>query len=123
MRIFEINVGRADHINPGAIVRLVCDNAGIQSRQIGHITLGEETSFFQVEETVADAVRQKVRGAELDGQPVDIRDAATMPARGSSSPRPKKPYGGGYFSGGRDGGHFGGGRPPYRKYDHRNDRR
>ncbi len=122
MCIFEINVGRADHINPGAIVRLVCDNAGIQSRQIGHITLGEETSFFQVDAAAADAVREKVRGADLDGQPVDIRDADTMPARGSSSPHPKKPYGGGHY-GGRDGGHFGGGRPPYRKYDRRYDRR
>ncbi|MBQ6246024.1 MAG: hypothetical protein IJK04_04105, partial [Kiritimatiellae bacterium] len=60
---------------------------------------------------------------DLDGQPVDIRDADTMPARGSSSPRPGKPYGGGHFNGGRGGGHFGGGRPPYRKYDRRPDRR
>ena len=121
MSIFEINVGRADHINPGAIVRLVCDNAGIESRQIGHITLGEETSFFQVEASAADAVRQKVRGADLDGQPVDIRDADTMPARGSSGPgpRPKKRFGGhggGGYGGYRDNR---GGRPPYRKYDRR----
>ena len=125
MRIFEINVGRADHINPGAIVRLVCDNTGIQSRQIGHITLGEETSFFQVDENVAGLVRDKVPGADLDGQPVDLREAETMPARGDRPPRPKN--GGprrfdGHFGGGRPGGHYGGGRPPYRKYDRRYDR-
>ncbi|MBQ6923740.1 MAG: DEAD/DEAH box helicase [Kiritimatiellae bacterium] len=120
MSIFEINVGRADHINPGAIVRLVCDNAGIESRQIGHITLGEETSFFQVESSAADAVREKVRGADLDGQPVDIRDADTMPARGSSGPRPKKHFGGrGGYGGYRDNRDNRGGRPPYRKYDRR----
>ena len=120
MSIFEINVGRADHINPGAIVRLVCDNAGIESRQIGHITLGEETSFFQVESSAADAVREKVRGADLDGQPVDIRDADTMPARGSAGPRPKKHFGGrGGYGGYRDNRDNRGGRPPYRKYDRR----
>ena len=114
MRIFEINVGRADHINPGAIVRLVCDNAGVQSRQIGNITLGEETSFFQVEESVADKVREKVRGADLDGEPVDIRDADSMPERESRPPRPKKRFGGGYREG--RGGYRDnrGGRPPHR---------
>lgn len=96
MHIFEINVGRVDRINPGAIVRLVCDSAGIASRQIGHITLGEETSFFQVEEGIADTVREKVKGADLDGQPVDIRDADAMPEREERPRQGGKRYGGGY---------------------------
>lgn len=117
--VFEINVGRADGVNPGAIVRLVCENANIDSSRIGRVALGQETSFFEVDESCAGAVRGKVRGAMLDGAPVDIRDADAMPPRQEGGFKPKggayrgKPRQGGYRSRRDDG--DGGYRRDYRK--------
>ena len=103
MHTFEINVGFVDNIRAGAIVRLVCEYGNISSKQIGHITLGHETSFFDVEETVAEEVREGMKDAELDGAPVEIRDGVAPPPRENRGPR---------------GGHRGYGRPQGgRRYD------
>ena len=72
---FFINVGRLDKINEGAIVRLVCDHAGIRSRQIGRIELKREFSFFEVARAAADKVRRSLKDVPFDGRRVQVRDA------------------------------------------------
>lgn len=71
---FFINVGRLDKINPGAIIRLVCDQSGIRSNMIGQIDLKREFSFFEVERQAADRVRRFVKNARLDGRAVKVRE-------------------------------------------------
>ena len=70
---FFINVGRLDKINAGAIVRLICDHAGIRSNKIGQIDLKREFSFFEVEQRVADKVSQSIQNARLDGRAVKVQ--------------------------------------------------
>jgi ATP-dependent RNA helicase DeaD len=72
---FFINVGRLDNINEGAIVRLVCDHAGIRSRQIGRIELKREFSFFEVARPAADKVRRSLKDVPFDGRRAQVRDA------------------------------------------------
>ncbi len=72
---FFISVGRIDHLNEGAIVRLVCDQANIPSRMIGDIDMKREFSFFEVDRRVVDKVRRSLKGAILDGRPVQVREA------------------------------------------------
>ena len=74
-RRFFINVGRLDKINEGAIVRLVCDQSGIRSHQIGRIELKREFSFFEVARGAADKVRRSLKDVQLDGRRVQVRDA------------------------------------------------
>ncbi len=75
MHTFEMNIGRADGINEGAIVRLVCENGGIQSRQIGSIRMNSTNTFFDVAADTAAQIRDGLRDAQLDGNAVKIRDA------------------------------------------------
>ncbi len=70
---FFISVGRLDKINEGAIVRLVCDQAGIRSSMIGGIELNREFSFFEVEKSSAKKVRKGFNNAKLDGRSVQIQ--------------------------------------------------
>ncbi len=70
---FFINVGRMDKINEGAIIRLICTQAGIRSGMIGRIDLNREFSFFEVEKSAAGIVRKSVSNAKLDGRLVEIR--------------------------------------------------
>ncbi|MDD5705413.1 MAG: DEAD/DEAH box helicase [Kiritimatiellae bacterium] len=103
MHAFEINAGRADGINEGAIVRLVCEHGALQSNQIGGIRMQDRSSLFEVSGEVAEQVRNGLHGALLDGRPVKIRDAEALPPRGHAAhfaapqrggPRrpPRKPY-------------------------------
>jgi ATP-dependent RNA helicase DeaD len=73
-RLF-INVGRLDNIREGAIVRLVCDQAGIDSDKIGQIQLKREFTLFDVDKQVAAKVVKALRGAKLDKRKVEIRFA------------------------------------------------
>ena len=67
---FFINVGRLDNIREGAITRLICDNAGIRSNQIGKIELLREFSFFEIETDVAQKVLKSLKRAKLDGMEI-----------------------------------------------------
>lgn len=79
---FFINAGRLDKINEGAIVRLICDQTGIQSSKIGHIDLKREFSFFEVEKNAAGRVRNSFHKARLDGKRVEVCEAAKMKKAG-----------------------------------------
>jgi ATP-dependent RNA helicase DeaD len=72
---FFINVGRMDKIREGAIVRMVCELAGIRSDRIGQISMKREFSFFDVDKKVAAKVLKALKGAKLDGRNITIRYA------------------------------------------------
>jgi ATP-dependent RNA helicase DeaD len=92
---FSINVGRVHKVNAGAIVRLICEHAGIKSNQIGTIDLGRDQSFFEVSKESITAVRSGSDNMRLDGRKVSIRSAS---GQGGDGPRQ-----GGRPSGGRQG--------------------
>lgn len=68
MHRITFNKGTSNRINQGAVIRLVCDRAGITSRQIGRIDIGKEASYFEVEGDLARHVFHAMKGATLDGQ-------------------------------------------------------
>ena len=85
---FSINMGRANKINAGAIVRIICENSKIASNQVGEISLGHDQSFFDVKKESAKAVREGMNNVRLDGRKVTIRSATQ-----SSRPRQGRPGG------------------------------
>jgi ATP-dependent RNA helicase DeaD len=91
---FFIGVGRLDKINEGAIVRLICDKAGIRSHSIGQIAIKREFSFFDVERKVAQKVFNALKGAKLDTRTIDIRFADTLPVTAKKKKRrePVRPW-------------------------------
>ncbi len=89
MHRFQIDIGRRDRANEGAIVRMVCENAGIQSSTIGRIAMEDTVSFFDVQEQAVEQVRSGLRQARFDGRPVAVRDAlASGPAGERMRPGP-----------------------------------
>lgn len=71
---YSINVGKAQRIRKGAIVRLVCDQSGANANILGNINLKKDSTTFELEAGVADAVHAKLKGAKLDGRKVNIRE-------------------------------------------------
>ena len=74
-KTFFINIGTLDNAGVGALVRLICDETGIDAKALGHIKLNREFSFFDVEETVSDQVRSGMQGARFDGREVVVNDS------------------------------------------------
>jgi ATP-dependent RNA helicase DeaD len=72
---FFINVGQLDNIREGAIVRLICDTAGIRSDKIGQISMKREFSFFDVDKRVAQKVFKALKDAKMDDRTIKIRFA------------------------------------------------
>ncbi|MCB9481160.1 MAG: DEAD/DEAH box helicase [Desulfobacteraceae bacterium] len=70
-RLF-IGAGKLDNLNKGAIIRLVCDNAGIKSNHIKKIDVLREFSFFEVESGYADVVISSMKNVNFDGKKVSV---------------------------------------------------
>ncbi len=81
MQRFRIDIGRQNKINEGAIVRWVCDKAGIRSNKIGQIDLKGDFSFFDVDKRVAQKVFNSLKNSKLDDRPVTIQPAETATPR------------------------------------------
>jgi len=95
---FFVSIGRRDGLNPGGLLRLVCDASGLRSANVGRIDIMTSYSFFEADNEHAENILKSVNGSNYEGHDVSIEITKT------------KPSGGGSRSGGgrRDGGSFGG---------------
>jgi ATP-dependent RNA helicase DeaD len=90
-RLF-INIGRADGLDKGRFLRLLCDHAGIPGSAIGSIELGEIHSFFEADMTAVQKITTAFRDAFLEGRPlrVNLADNASKKFGLKKSPKPTK---------------------------------
>ncbi|MFH1983997.1 MAG: DEAD/DEAH box helicase [Pseudomonadota bacterium] len=71
---FIINVGTMDRINEGAILRLICEQAGIRSDRVGAIDLKPSHCVVEIDKRAAGSVKKGIRDVMLDGRPVSLRE-------------------------------------------------
>ena len=88
-RLF-LNAGELDGIKKGAITRLVCDQSGVSSRQIGKIQIMREFSFLEVDSHVAAHIMKSMKGATLDGRKVSMGYAEKKSEKGNQSTKERK---------------------------------
>lgn len=96
---FFVSLGRRDGLNPGGLLRLVCDATGLNSNSVGRIDIMTSFSFFEADNEYADNILKKVQGAQYEGNEVSIEITKNKAPGGSR---------GGSGGGRRDGGSFGG---------------
>lgn len=122
---FFVNLGKRDGLNPGALLRIVCDATGLNSGAVGRIDLMPSFSFFEADQDYAEKILQNVNGTDFEGHQVKIEITQKKDSgfgggridRGGDAPRGRgrfggdsksKSYGGGgggsYSGGGRSGG-------------------
>ena len=95
---FFVSIGRRDGLNPGGLLRLVCDATGLKSANVGRIDIMTSYSFFEADNEHSENILKSVNGSNYEGHEVSIEITKS------------KPSGGGNRGGGgrRDGGAFGG---------------
>ena len=64
---FFLSASRRDGLNPGALLRVVCDAAGIKSDVIGRIDIMTSYAFFDVDEAHTERILKCVNGTEFEG--------------------------------------------------------
>jgi ATP-dependent RNA helicase DeaD len=69
---FFVSLGQRDGLNPGGLLRLVCDSTGLKSGNIGRIDIMPSFSFFEADNAETDSILSKVNGSEYEGNKVSI---------------------------------------------------
>jgi ATP-dependent RNA helicase DeaD len=69
---FYINLGENQNLNKGALVRLVCSEAGIESSHVGRIELNSRNAFFEVDEKVANQIVPALKNGVYEGKSFEV---------------------------------------------------
>ncbi len=120
---FFVNLGKRDGLNPGALLRIVCDATGLNSGAVGRIDLMPSFSFFEADQEHTEKILQNVNGTDFEGHQVKIEITQKKDSgfggggrsdRGGDAPRGRGRFGGDSKTknrgGGSGGGFSGGGR-------------
>lgn len=75
---FFLSAGRRDGLNPGALLRVVCDSAGIKSDVIGRIDIMTSYAFFDVDEVHTERILKNVNGTEFEGTKLSVEVTNTQ---------------------------------------------
>jgi len=102
---FFVSLGKRDGLNPGGLLRVICDSTGLKSASIGRIDVMPNFSFFEADKTDEGAILSKVNGADYEGHQVMVE--ITQKKDGGSERR-SGGSGGGHRKGGFGGGKSGG---------------
>lgn len=69
---FFVSIGKRDGLNPGGLLRVICDEAGLTSSNIGKIDVLPSFSFFEADNEHATNIINKVNGANYEGNTISI---------------------------------------------------
>ena len=91
---FFVNLGQRDGLNPGGLLRVVCDSTGLQSSNVGKIDILASYSFFEADNDLADKIIKEVNGTEYEGHKVNVEVTTKKPSGGGGGGS-RRPSGGG----------------------------
>ncbi|TNE53331.1 MAG: DEAD/DEAH box helicase [Bacteroidetes bacterium] len=91
---FFVNMGKRDGLNPGGLLRLVCDETGLKSDSVGRIDVMPSFSFFEVDESETDMVLNQVNGSIYEGKKVSIEVTDKREAKKNHRKRERPSRGG-----------------------------
>jgi len=76
---FFVSLGEKDGFNHGALLRLICDNAGISKGQIGKIDILNNFSFFEADKTEVDNIIKNSQGIDFEGSTMNVEITNSKP--------------------------------------------
>lgn len=104
---YFVSLGRQDGLNPGGLLRVICDGTGLTSSDIGKIDIKDRFAFFETKPELSKNILQNQGAMEFEGKQMNIELT-------EKAPRSDRGGSGGGFRGGKFKGDrkpaFGGGR-------------
>lgn len=84
---FFVNLGQRDGLNPGGLLRVVCDSTGLKSNNVGKIDILASYSFFEADNDLVDKIIKEVNGTEYEGHKVSVEVTNKKPSGGGNAGR------------------------------------
>jgi ATP-dependent RNA helicase DeaD len=84
---FFVNLGNRDGLNPGGLLRVVCDSTGLKSDKVGRIDILTSFSFFEADNEFADKIIKEVNGTDYEGHSVSVEVTKNNKGGGSGNRR------------------------------------
>jgi len=69
---FFVNLGKRDGLNPGGLLRVICDETGLKSSNIGKIDVLPSFSFFEASNEFVSNILDNVNGSQFEGNTLKI---------------------------------------------------
>jgi ATP-dependent RNA helicase DeaD len=69
---FFVSIGKRDGLNPGGLLRLICDETGLNSSNVGRIEILPSFSFFEADDEHTNNIISKVNGSNYEGNKVSV---------------------------------------------------
>jgi ATP-dependent RNA helicase DeaD len=63
---FFVNIGKKQGLNPGGLVRQICDDTGLTKGDIGDIEILDKFAFFETDESQKDLVLSNMQNSKFD---------------------------------------------------------
>lgn len=79
---FFVSLGEKDGLNPGGLLRVICDATGLKSNTIGRIDIMPAFSFFDADKSDADKILNDVKGAEFEGKTMNVEKTESKSSKG-----------------------------------------
>jgi len=112
---YFVSLGRQDGLNPGGLLRVLCDETGLTSSDIGRIDIKDSFAFFETKQEHSKTILLKQELMQYEGKELNI-ELTNKAVGGGDRPRggggggggsrfksDRKPaFGGGGFGGNRD---------------------
>jgi ATP-dependent RNA helicase DeaD len=103
---FFVSIGRRDGLNPGGLLRLICDATGLTSAKIGRIDIMASFSFFEADDEHSDNILKNVNGSVYEGHRINVEITKSRQTGGRNSGKKDGGSFGGKFRGDRNSGGF-----------------
>jgi ATP-dependent RNA helicase DeaD len=84
---FFINLGLNKGLNKGGLLRLICSNTNLDSKNIGALDLFNEFSFFEVDKKLSNEIIDNLKDKEYDGKTFLVEIASNEGSKSRSRDR------------------------------------
>lgn len=71
--IYRLQVGRRDHVRPGAIVGAIANEGGLSNRDFGRIDIQQSFSLVELPKGLGDDVLDRLVDTQIGGRNIEIR--------------------------------------------------
>lgn len=86
---FTLDIGENQNMNKGALVRLLCNETGIDSFQIGRLEIHSRFSYFEVDDKVSNKILPQIEQGSYEGKEFKVALSQDQDGVGSSSDKSK----------------------------------
>ncbi len=97
---YRLDVGKRQHVRPGAIVGALANEGGLSSKDFGRITIGGDFALVELPKNLDPAVLDRLEDTRISGQLINIQRDHGAPPRNRGGRGRERGRGG--FHGGRD---------------------